>query len=111
MAGSIQERADIFANAGADRDVKAAVCGNIEELAARESAFGFAAVELHDAVTGHNLHSLGLCGTEMKIAWIDEAQGFLAAIRKQDAVADDFAVKIDVRFCDGGDSRKFGGDG
>ena len=41
----------------------------------------------------------------MKISGIDQAERLLAAIREQDAVADDFAVEIDVRFRDGGDIR------
>ena len=110
-AGSIQEGADVFADAGADADVEAAVGRNIEILSASIRGLAIAAIELHDAVTSDDLHALGFGSAKVEITGIDEAQGFLAAIRKQHTVADDFTVKIDVRFGDGCDSGKFGGDG
>lgn len=108
---SIEKGANVLADAGADGDVEAAVGGDIKKLAACVARLGLAAVEFHDAVARNDLHALGLGGAEVEIARIDEPEGFLAAVREQDAVADDFAVEIDVGFGDSGDSGEFSGDG
>jgi len=37
----------------------------------------------------------------MKLARVNQAEGLFAAVREEDTVADDLAVKVDVRLGDG----------
>lgn len=107
-AGSVDERADVFADAICHDDVEAGLCRHVEILTARVGRFDIAGVQLHLTGAGDDLHALGLVRAEVEAARIDQTQGLFAAIRKQDAVADHLAVEIHVGFGDGGDVGELG---
>ena len=70
---------------------------------------GFA-INFHAAIAGDDFHAFGFVGAEVVFAGINQAECFFGAVREENGVADDFGVKIEVGFRDGGDVFEFGGD-
>src|SRR5580765_600820 len=90
-ARSLQKRTNVLADAGGDLDVEAGFRRNFEGLAGGvigHGCHGRLAIELHPASPSHDLHPLGFVGAEMKLARVDEAERFLAAVGEENRVAD-----------------------
>jgi hypothetical protein len=102
----IQIRADVFANARFDFDVEAGMGRNIKKLACRVADELRCAVELDFTFASDQFHPFGFPRAEMEFARINQTESLFAAIGKNNGVADDFAIEINVGLCDGGDAGK-----
>ena len=60
------------------------------------------AINFYHALPGDNFHSFRLVGSKVIGPLIYEAERLFAAILEANRVADDLAIKIDIRFGDGG---------
>ena len=100
------ETADVLADAGRHRDGEAGLRWNREFRACGVSLLIRLTVEHHGALAVGDFHDLCFVGAEVIGPWVNQAEGFLFSAGKEDAVGDDFAVKVDIGFGDGGDVRE-----
>ena len=92
-----------------DFDGEAGVGGDVEVGIALDGLAVFRAVE--DDFTGatDDVHTLGGFGAEVIGAGEDHAEGFLAAVRHDDGMGNDFSIEVDIGLCLGGDVLEFHG--
>ena len=97
-AGSTQEGADVFADSFGDGDVEAAIGGDIE-CGAFSVVNGIGgAIKGDIAGSGDDFHALGRGSAEMVFTGVDQSNRFFRSVSKVNAVGDDFAIEIDIRF-------------
>ena len=60
-------------------------------------------INFDSARTGYDFHTLGFFCAEVVIAGVNQTKRLLAAVGENQAVADDFTLKIDIGFGDGRD--------
>ena len=77
-------------------DLELGVAGHAECLPRAGCDPCVGAGQLVVAATGHAFHDLGCAGVKRQRGGQDHAHGFLGAIGKGDAVADAFAIEIDI---------------
>lgn len=106
-----KERADVFANPLLDADIEAGFGGHFKGIAGLVIPGCRLPVEFHRAFAGYDFHALRLVGSKVEAPGINQAQGFLAAVREVQTVADNLAVKINICFRHGGDAAEFRGEG
>src|SRR6185295_6985824 len=96
LSRSPDERTHVFADAALHLDIEAGLGGDIEERARGVILLAVLDVENHGAGAGNDFHALGFLGSEVKLAGINQSEGFLGAVRKQNAVTDHLAVEINI---------------
>src|SRR5688572_14766224 len=101
------ETADVLGNTARYGDVEAGLARNPKARARAVLAPLARAVEPHAAGSRRDVHALRRVGPEVKLARVDQTQGFLGTVREAQGVTDDLAVEIDVGLGNRCDVMKF----
>src|SRR5437868_2777404 len=103
MRGSIlgEKRTDVFADSAFDFDVEPRVRRNIEGLPGSVVLPGLFSLELDAAGACHDLHAFGGLSPKMERARINHAERLLARVWKENRMAHDLSVEINIGLCDG----------
>src|SRR5258708_504274 len=95
---ALQKRTNILPNPLPHLDVESGFGRDFEDLPRPVAVRGRLAIDFDTALAGDDFHPLRLVGSEVKLAGVNQSQGFLRAIGKKQGVADNFALKVNVGF-------------
>jgi hypothetical protein len=92
----LRERTNVFNNAFGDGDCETAIAPDIERAPSRVTCTASFTVEHDRALARNYVHLFGLVGSEVVTARVNKAERLLGLIIEENAMTDDFAIKIDI---------------